>query len=62
VGKLEEGNVPLDESLKLFEEGIKLSRFCGNKLEEIERKIEVLTNETDADDQPVMKPFEAGEE
>jgi exodeoxyribonuclease VII small subunit len=43
VEKLEAGHVPLDESLKLFEEGIKLSRFCNAKLEEIERKIEVLT-------------------
>lgn len=43
VRKLEEGQVPLDESLKLFEEGVKLSRFCSGKLEEIERKIEILT-------------------
>lgn len=43
VEKLEEGRVPLDESLQLFEEGVKLSRFCNNKLEEIERKIEILT-------------------
>ncbi len=43
VEKLEAGQVPLDESLKLFEEGVKLSRFCNTKLEEIERKIEILT-------------------
>ena len=43
VEKLEEGKVPLDESLQLFEEGVKLSRFCNAKLEEIERKIEILT-------------------
>lgn len=43
VEKLEEGQVPLDESLQLFEEGVKLSRFCNAKLEEIERKIEILT-------------------
>ena len=43
VTKLEEGRAPLDESLKLFEEGVKLSSFCNSKLEEIERKIEILT-------------------
>lgn len=43
TGKLEEGNISLDQSLALFEEGIKLSRFCEKKLTETERKIEVLT-------------------
>lgn len=45
VESLEQGQVPLDESLKLFEEGVKLSRLCYSRLEEIERKIEVLTKE-----------------
>ncbi len=39
---LEEGDKPLDESLKLFEEGTKLARFCSKRLEEAERKIEIL--------------------
>jgi exodeoxyribonuclease VII small subunit len=42
VSKLEDGNIPLEESLKLFEEGIRLSRFCNQKLEEAERKVEIL--------------------
>ncbi|MFH1380209.1 MAG: exodeoxyribonuclease VII small subunit [bacterium] len=42
VNKLEEGSTPLEESLKLFEEGVKCSRFCSSKLEETKRKIEVL--------------------
>lgn len=42
VNKLESGNLPLDESLKIFEEGVKLSRFCTKKLDEAERKVEVL--------------------
>lgn len=45
VEKLEQGNIPLDDSLSIFEEGIKLSRFCNARLEEIERKIEILTEE-----------------
>ena len=42
VTKLEEGDVPLEESLRLFEEGIKLSRFCNQKLEEAEKRVEIL--------------------
>ena len=42
VNRLEEGQVPLDESLKLFEEGVGLSRQCNARLEEIERRIEIL--------------------
>ncbi|MGQ9509207.1 MAG: exodeoxyribonuclease VII small subunit [Thermodesulfobacteriota bacterium] len=42
VLRLEEGEIPLEESLKLFEEGIRLSRFCNQKLEEAEKKVEIL--------------------
>ena len=43
VGKLETGDLTLERSLELFEEGIKISRFCGSRLEEAERKVEILT-------------------
>ncbi len=42
VSKLEEGDIPLEESLKLFEEGIRLSRFCNQKLDEAAKKVEIL--------------------
>ncbi|MCX5895985.1 MAG: exodeoxyribonuclease VII small subunit [Proteobacteria bacterium] len=42
VHKLEEGNLSLDESLSLFEEGIKLSRLCAQRLDEAEKKIDIL--------------------
>jgi exodeoxyribonuclease VII small subunit len=42
VFKLEKGELPLEESLRLYEEGIRLSRFCHSKLEEAEGKIEQL--------------------
>src|SRR2546427_1416673 len=42
VKKLENGELSLDSALQLFEEGIKLSRFCHTKLEEAERRVEVL--------------------
>ena len=38
VNALENGTVSLDDSLKLFEEGIKLSKFCENELKNIEQK------------------------
>jgi exodeoxyribonuclease VII small subunit len=42
VQKLEKGELPLEESLRLYEEGIRLSRLCHGKLEEAEGRIEVL--------------------
>lgn len=39
VAKLENGDVPLDESLKLFEEGTKLAAFCSKALDTAEQKI-----------------------
>lgn len=42
VGELEKGDLPLDESLKIFEEGIRLSKNCLRVLEEAERKVEIL--------------------
>jgi exodeoxyribonuclease VII small subunit len=44
VEELEGGNLPLEEAQKKFEEGIKLSKFCSQKLEETEKKIAVLTD------------------
>ena len=42
VSKLEDGEILLEESLKLFEEGIRLSRLCNQKLEEAEKRVEIL--------------------
>ena len=42
VAQLENGDLPLEESLKLFETGVKLSRVCRDRLSEAERRIEVL--------------------
>jgi len=42
VKKLEEGDLPLETSLQLYERGVQLSRFCHSSLEEAERRIEVL--------------------
>jgi exodeoxyribonuclease VII small subunit len=42
VTKLEDGDLPLEESLGLFEKGIKLSRDCRERLTNAERRIEIL--------------------
>jgi exodeoxyribonuclease VII small subunit len=39
---MEEGDLPLEETLKAFEEGVRLARFCASKLDEAERKVEKL--------------------
>ena len=52
VSKMEEGDISLEESLRLFEEGIRLSRFCNQKLDEAEKKVEILLK----DKEGVLKP------
>jgi exodeoxyribonuclease VII small subunit len=52
VQKLEKGELPLEESLRLYEDGIRLSRLCHGKLEEAEGKIEMLLK--DARGEPVL--------
>lgn len=42
VSRLEEGDMPLEEALALFESGVKLSRICHETLEAAERRIEIL--------------------
>ncbi len=45
VDQLEDGQIDLEKSLQLFEEGIGLARFCAGKLQEAEQKIELLSQE-----------------
>ncbi len=56
VQHLDENDLTLDEALSLFEEGIKLSRFCSQKLDAVENKVEILLR----DDEGNLKkePFE----
>ena len=60
VSELEKGDAPLERSLKLFEEGIKLARICQKRLREAERKVEILLK--DAAGAIVRKPFEEEDE
>ena len=45
VGALEAGNLPLEESLRVFEEGIALARQCSRYLDDAERRIEMLVKD-----------------
>jgi exodeoxyribonuclease VII small subunit len=47
VQELEQGELELDRSLEIFEEGVKLARLCTRKLDEANRRIEVLTADQD---------------
>src|SRR4051812_11818123 len=56
VKELERGDLPLEESLKLFEEGVKLSRECQERLNQAERRIEVLLR--DSEGRPILSAFD----
>ena len=45
VQKMEDGNLALEESLQLYEQGVALTRVCSQKLEEAEKRIEILTRD-----------------
>ena len=59
VEELEGGDLPLEDSLKSFEEGMKLLTFCSDKLDEVEKRVAVLVKESDG--RYVKKPFDADE-
>jgi len=60
VDQLEAGNLPLEDSLKVFEEGVGLARHCARYLDEAEKRVELLTR----DESGVLKtaPFPAEED
>ena len=58
VEALESGDLPLEKAISKFEEGIQLSKFCSNMLDETERKITILTQGQEGDISE--KPFQTG--
>jgi len=62
VKSLEDGDRPLEESLRLFEEGVSLTRLCAGKLEEAQRRIDVLTRGDQGDLKLVPFRDETGDE
>lgn len=57
VQKLEGGELPLEESLRLFEEGVKVARAAQARLEHAERRVEELLS-VNEQGEPVTRPFE----
>ena len=60
VQELEDGDLPLEKAIKKFEEGIKLTKLCSEKLDETEKKISILLK--NAEGQMIEKPFNAEDE
>ena len=58
VERLEKGDIPLEQSLALFEEGMKLSQTCRGELEAAEGKVEILLKQNG---KMQAEPFELGE-
>ncbi len=60
VAKLEEDQLPLDEMLARYEEGVALARYCGEKLEAAEQKVRLIAKEAGGDVK--LEPFDDSEE
>ena len=59
VTRLETGSLSLEDSLKAFEEGVKHSAFCSSKLDDAERRVEILLKQKDGSLKKA--PFDTGE-
>lgn len=57
VQELEDGDLPLEKAIKKFEEGIRLSKLCGQKLDETEKRINLLMQ--NGDKEHTETPFES---
>ena len=60
VQELETGELSLDDALKRFEEGVRLSRICSKRLEDAEKRIEIVRKREDGSVE--LEPFEASGE
>lgn len=60
VRELEQGELPLERSLELFEQGVKLSRDCQDRLSQAERRIEILMRDNQG--RSAAQPFEPEDE
>ena len=56
VRQLEEGELTLEKSLELFEQGVRLSRDCQERLSQAERRIEILVRDNQG--RPSVRPFD----
>lgn len=59
VNRLEQGDLPLEDALQFFEKGVKLSRYCHTKLDEAQKRVEILLK--DEGGKMTAQPFEPAE-
>ncbi len=57
VNKLEDGDVPLEKAIQYYQEGMQLSKFCSDKLTNVEKQMEQIMNE-----QGELEPFSPQED
>ena len=62
VKRLEEGDLSLETSLELYERGVQLSRFCHSRLEEAERRIEIINERGELKPAPASLGLDRDEE
>jgi len=62
VNKLESGDLSLEDSVKLFEEGMRLSRLCSERLAEVQKKVELLLKSEEGGLKSQPFPFEEDKE
>ena len=62
IRKLEEGDMPLETSLELYERGVALSRYCHGRLEAAERRIDVLNERGEPRPAPAALGLDADDE
>jgi len=60
VARLEEGNLPLEDALRAFEDGVRLTRICAGRLEDAEQRVRLLTQAPDGSE--IEVPFAARNE
>ncbi|MCY9517311.1 exodeoxyribonuclease VII small subunit [Paenibacillus apiarius] len=60
VAQLEGGDAPLEQAIDLFQEGMRLSKLCSEKLQQVERKIEMLTEQNGELKRQPFSPEEEG--
>ncbi len=60
VARLEAGDLSLEEALRAFEEGVRLTRLCAARLEDAERRVHLLTRTPEGAEREV--PFDLGDE
>jgi len=60
--KIKEPDLPIEEAMQVFEEGMKLSKGLRKDLETLQGKVEMITNSPDDDSAPVTVPFQEAKE